>query len=553
MVSNQLVQGEFFRFGSGFLMNDLIEFSRIKSPDLNTKIIFVGDPAQLPPVGMNFSPALSELYLSEKYNFNPKSIELKEVKRQSADNGILQTASKIRKSLTSGYFNDFNVSGNGRDLFELKYENLMDTYFKLESPKQIIAYKNKTATELNKRIRFIKHSGNVIIQPSDLVISGSNNYKADILNGEFAIVSDVTPQTVNREVIFRRKGGEVVTVNLSWRYLKLIGEDKRIIEGYLLNNFIESDEPQPHPDEMRALYVDFKNRNSGLKPNTPEFKMAIKNDLFFNCMLLKYGYAVTCHKAQGGEWERTIVIWDKGKGDLAAAEDTGHKNKSNQDFYRWAYTAVTRASKQMYSVDPPHFNSYSQLNFIDPAIEEAYQELTGSSLQTKDIEIDPELEEQMKLFGIMDAAIEIQNHFIQIRFTLQEKGISLIGWQRKGFEIWYSFQRESETCALKFWVNGKNEFKDSHALIPSGTNSEALLSEINSLLKKPSAVNIIRNTSNTVITRLEFEFQIEEKYPFLKNLFDDLQLIFEFDHNCKQYLILNYFNKTLIYFKKINT
>jgi hypothetical protein len=528
MVSNHLSQGEFFRFGSGHLLNDLFVYSWINKPELNTKVIFVGDPAQLPPVGMNFSPALSELYLKEKFNLQPRAIELKEVKRQSSENGILHSASRIRKSLTSGYFNDFDVTANGVDRFELEYSSLFDTYFALPSPKQIITYKNKTATDFNKRIRQLKYGADVILQKGDLIISGSNNYKANILNGEFAIVSEVTPQLIHREVIFRRKGGEVITVKLAWRYVKLIGEDKRLIEGYILNNYLESDDPYPHPDEMRALYVDFKNRNSSLKPGTTEFKEAIKSDLYFNCILLKYGYAVTCHKAQGGEWDRTIVIWDKGDENKNIEEaDTSRKNKSNADFYRWAYTAVTRASKQLYSLNPPRFDSYSSLNFIDPVIDAAYQQLTGNSLQTVEIEIDSELEGEMRNYGLFEAPLELQDHYIKTKYNLSKKLIQIVRWEKKSYEIWYFMQRENETCALKFWINGKNEFKETYAYIPSGTNSESLLNEVNSILKNPSLVNVKHNTSATVLTRLEFEWAVEEKFPFLKKLFDDLQLEFD--------------------------
>ncbi len=523
MVSNHLSQGEFFRFGSGHLLNDLLVYSGFNNPELNTKIIFVGDPSQLPPVGMNFSPALSELYLKEKFNLQPRAIELKEVKRQTSENGILQSASRIRKSLTSGYFNDFDVTGNGVDRFELEYNSLFDTYLTLPSPKQIITYKNKTATEFNKRIRQLKYGADVILQKGDLIISGSNNYKADILNGEFAIAIEITPELVYRKILFKRKGGEVVTVDLTWRYVKLISEDKRMIEGFILNNYLESDDPYPHPDEMRALYVDFKNRNSSLKPDTIEFKEAIKSDPYFNCMLLKYGYAVTCHKAQGGEWDRTIVVWDKGDGNKGVEDaDRSNKNKSNEDFYRWAYTAVTRASKELYSINPPRFDSYSQLNFIDPAIDEAYEQLTGTTLQTIEIKLDELLYEELIMWDIQNCPAQIQDHYIRTKYTIERKGIQIVRWEKKGYEIWYFFQREFETCALKFWINGKNEFKDTHAYIPSGTNSEGLLTEINTLLKNPLLVNILRNTASTDINRLEFEFDIEEKCPFLKKLYDDL-------------------------------
>jgi len=135
MISNNLSQGEFFRFGSGYLMNDLVTYSRLSDSQLNTKIIFVGDPAQLPPIGMSFSPALSEMYLTEKFKTIPQITELKEVKRQDSNNGILKSASNIRKAMTSGYFNDFNISANGVDRFEMGYDSFLYNYFELKHPK----------------------------------------------------------------------------------------------------------------------------------------------------------------------------------------------------------------------------------------------------------------------------------------------------------------------------------------------------------------------------------------------------------------------------------
>src|SRR5690606_10670075 len=109
-----LSQGEFFRFGSGHLLRDLVIYGRIHEATTTSKIIFIGDPAQLPPIGMNFSPALDSTYLSETYKVSVSQAEMKEVKRQDANNGILISATKIRKCLTSGYFNDFDLRENNR-------------------------------------------------------------------------------------------------------------------------------------------------------------------------------------------------------------------------------------------------------------------------------------------------------------------------------------------------------------------------------------------------------------------------------------------------------
>jgi hypothetical protein len=525
MVSNNLSQGEFFRFGSGYLMNDLLAFARLADPQLKTKIIFVGDPAQLPPVGVNFSPALSELYLTEKFNIQPVMTELKEVKRQSSDNGILKSASQIRKGLTSGYFNDFDISANGVDRFVLDYSMFFQRYFELKAPKQIITYMNKTSSEINKRIRELKYGSDMDIQVGDIVISGTNNYKANILNGEFAVVTEVLENVVHRNVPFRRKGGEVVHVDLHWRAVKLIKDDRQLVEGYILENYLNGDNDLL-VDEMRALYVDFKNRHPKLKAGSAEFKEAIKNDLFFNSLMIKYGYSVTCHKAQGGEWERTLVVWDRGIGEnnFQVGEKT-RRNKSNKDFYRWAYTAITRASKEMFSLNPPQFNSYSSMNYIDPAVQESFEQLTGSPVVAKEVQLDNELQSLLRENNLIDQPLQLQDHFISLWFNLRKKYIDIVSWERKNYEVWYQFKREDQLCGLKFWINGKLEFKSNYAHLPALTNSEELLSIVNEMIKTLNPVKVIRNTVEIITERLEFENEIEEEYPFLKILFDDLNSI----------------------------
>jgi ATP-dependent exoDNAse (exonuclease V) alpha subunit len=128
MVSDMLSEGEFFRFGSGHLLKDLIKYARIMDSATTSKIIFIGDPAQLPPVNMSFSPALDSIYLKEQYQLDSSCAEMKEVKRQDANNGILLSATKMRQCLTSGYFNDFDLLENKKDIFNPLYQDYLEVY-----------------------------------------------------------------------------------------------------------------------------------------------------------------------------------------------------------------------------------------------------------------------------------------------------------------------------------------------------------------------------------------------------------------------------------------
>ncbi|MDI3527797.1 MAG: hypothetical protein PWR03_1980 [Tenuifilum sp.] len=523
MVSDILSQGEFFRFGSGHLLRDLISYSRIQECATNNKIIFIGDPAQLPPIGMNFSPALDPNYISETYKVSVSQAEMKEVKRQEVNNGILIAATKIRRCLTSGYFNDFDLRENGRDIFNLAYQDYLETYKAQQEPKIIICHKNKTALNLNRVIRKDKFGDDLPIQPSDTVIIGANNYNLGIMNGEFAIVSEVSPSVVIREVSFYAKSGKTISVKLTWRKIGLILPDEKnqpiTINGFILENYLYGETLTP--DEQIALYVDFKKRHPNLKKGTEEFKEAIIKDEYFNCILLKYGYAVTCHKAQGGEWPNAFLFWDKGINDNFNFYESSHNRtgKTNPEFYRWAYTAVTRASKRLFCINPPYFTSFSDMSFVDTKVQQAYNDLTGQKNIYTEINIKEVLPE-LERFGLSDAPITIQDHFIHRWYNLRKHNINIETWQKVGYEVRYVFKRENQTAAFKYWVNGQNVFKSNFQKLPAYTNSDELFETIINILEQSYPILINRNNVERIFSQIEFDIAIEEEKPFLKNLFD---------------------------------
>ncbi len=524
MVSDILSQGEFFRFGSGHLLRDLISYGRIDSATTTSKIIFIGDPAQLPPISMNFSPALDSSYLKETYKIAASVAEMKEIKRQDANNGILLSATKIRQCLTSGYFNDFDLRENKRDIFNPSYQDYLETYKAQQDQKIIICYKNKTALDLNREIRKDKFGDDLPIQASDKVIIGGNNYRLGIMNGEFAIVSEANPTVESREVKFYTKGGKTQSVRLTWRSISLVLPDEndqpKSVSGFALENYLYGDN-NLKPEEQRALYVDFRNRHPKLKKGTEEFNAAIKNDKYFNCILLKYGYTVTCHKAQGGEWASAFVFWDYGVSDSFNCY-TGNQPKNgrtNLMFYRWAYTAVTRASKKLFCINPPHFSSFSGMSFIDVNVQQAFNELTGQKYSPVEININDVLPE-LKKFELTDAPLSIQDHFIHRWYHLRKNGIDISAWQRVGYEVRYIFQRGGKTAAFKYWVNGQNNFTTNFQKLPAQTNSDELFEAISKILEASSPIVVNRNCVEGILTQIEFDIAVEEEKPFLKNLFD---------------------------------
>lgn len=173
MLSDAKNEGEFFRFGTGHLLSDLITYTRVEHQNVNSKIIFVGDSCQLPPVGDNSSKVFEQEYLASKFRVSVEQTEMKEVKRQVNDSGILKAAAKMRKCISSGFFNDFNLQSNGKDIFNPSYSEFLDTWQKAAGPKIIIAYKNKTCLDFNLQIRALRFGDDKLpIQKSDIVIMG---------------------------------------------------------------------------------------------------------------------------------------------------------------------------------------------------------------------------------------------------------------------------------------------------------------------------------------------------------------------------------------------
>ncbi|MFH1121907.1 MAG: AAA family ATPase [Bacteroidota bacterium] len=516
MISDKISMGEFFRFGSGFLLSDLISYSHTGELNSRNKIIFVGDPCQLEPVSDSISPALDEQYIKEKFGLNCMIAELREVKRQTEQSGILKAATRLRKSQSSGYFNDFDLTENGIDIYNPSFDSFLDTWQEITGKKVIIAYKNKTCLDLNIQIRErLFGEGKIRLQQSDIVILGANNYTKGVYNGEFAVVSSVDNIPRVEIVEIKKKVGNVTenkSVRLVWRAVELVFPDSekngKVVKGQVLENFLYGDN-YLHPDEMRALYVDFKIRHKELKPRTEEFKEAILNDPYFHCLKIKYGYAVTCHKAQGGEWENVFTVWE-------------HNSAKNISFFRWAYTAVTRASKRLYAIDPPYFNSYSLISLMNDQVTAALNQLTGVELVAQEIDPDDFVIDQLRKFGLIERPLPIQDHFLGILQRVRQHYIDIIGWEQKNLEIFYKFGREGNTAGFKTWINKDTIFNGKFLKVSSLTNNEEFANEVDGYIRNFSPVIMKRNTTEIILQDIEFEIAIEEQYPFLRILYDDL-------------------------------
>jgi hypothetical protein len=453
---------------------------------------------------------------------------MREVKRQRAQSGLLESAVKIRKSISSNHFNDFDLRPNDVDIVSPSYELFLDVWEQAQNPKIIIASKNKTCQGINRQIRErLFGSANLPIQKSDIIIFGGNNYRKGVFNGEFAVVNKSSDSVISRVV--RLKGKEPVT--LVWREVEFLvpnnnGPDN-IVAGKIFENFLYGDNFL-NPDESQALYVDFVQRNKELTRGTEEFKDAILNDEFFNCLLVKFGYSITCHKAQGGEWNSAFTIWDHDNSPLfnCFIHQQLKSGKTNLDFFRWAYTAITRAASKLYVLNPPHFNSYSAMAIVDLQVQETVEGITGNKSEPHVLIVDENVSSVLGSHKLLEHPIQFQDHFLRTRHLVSKDLIEIKEWNKVGYEVRYKFQKGNDSAVFKVYFNGKFEFNNSYVVVPSLSKCEPFNNLIQQLLKSTEINNIsvTRPYAGSILEKIEFDINFEEQFPFTKRLFDDLSI-----------------------------
>lgn len=358
MLADIYNEAEFFRFGSGYLLKDFFKFINLDHNDHRKKVIFIGDDAQLPPVGMGSSPALDADYLSRKYSVLSTSFELTDVVRQKAESGVMLNSIKLRKALFKGVFNQLVVDLDYPDITKVEHNDLMGNYLEscggeINGESIVIAHSNADVAAYNRKIREHFFPGFSDVQAGDKVmaVNNSNAYGFFISNGDFGLIRQILDETEHHPVTLKRKNansGEIEEIKISLAFRDVIIGFKNLegaslfFKAKILEDLLYSDQASFSSDENKALYLDFCIRNKSLKRGSLEFKNTLLADPYFNALRLKFGYAITCHKAQGSEWNHVFV-----------------KSKTNQSqlsagYFRWFYTAITRTAQKLYLIDPPN-------------------------------------------------------------------------------------------------------------------------------------------------------------------------------------------------------
>lgn len=348
MVSDTFTEEERFRFGSGHLLSDLIAFIDLKATNNERKLLIVGDPCQLPPVNSPNSPALSVGYLREKFGVDVAEHKLDTVHRQRGGSGILKNAIALRDAIQARRYTSFGIE-TADDVTGLISDNFLPAYMQATGGKAsgkavVVVYSNRLALTYNVMIRARFFPGRPTVQPGDLLQVVKNKYSTnqpDLMNGDFVHVLTVSASVETQSADL---GKNRPTVHLHFRRATILPASEDVpMDVMLLDDLLGADVPGLTEDQLDALYVNFKIRHLRLKPGTDEFFEAYRNDPYVNAVRVKYGYAMTCHKAQGGEWDTVFV-------------DYRHSGSQAEDFFRWAYTATTRAKAMLYTLNVKSFS-----------------------------------------------------------------------------------------------------------------------------------------------------------------------------------------------------
>jgi ATP-dependent exoDNAse (exonuclease V) alpha subunit len=324
----------YMRFGSGKLLDDLMLYAN------GAKVIFVGDPCQLPPVGSLASVALDKEWLDEHYESGVSIAELTQIMRQGEDSGIMHLAGVLRNWTEQAPADKYPKLPVRRKLqmsIHASEQAFVRAYVALIKEKGhqeaiCIARTNRECLMINKAVRNYLHGNEGPVRVGDILMVTQNNYLSDIVNGDLVKVCALKARDMKIDIPFLK----IEVENLY---------SKERHELWMVESLLESPEPNLNKEQHRALMIDFSNRmmqqNIGRK--SKKFKIEMLRDPYLNALRAQYGYAVTCHKSQGGEWPQIFLFIDH---KMYGMDRTEGKTREQQ--MRWLYTAVTRAEHHLH-------------------------------------------------------------------------------------------------------------------------------------------------------------------------------------------------------------
>ncbi len=477
MIGNNYSELSEFRFGTGHLLDDIIKFTGVgKKSNHKHKIIFCGDPAQLFPVGMCFSPALKGSHLLDTYQLKTDEYELNQVLRQNDESGILFNATTLRQAIQKNNYSTLEIQEandviiitdskeshkknslpNWISSFLANYRYIDDELVrifiaisgnKINSGSEVITYSNHEAYELNQRIRKYLHpyEKNALraLEIKDKLIVTQNAYvqgEIFVSNGSFVLVDEIFPEHFiitehisikndqNRNSGEGKDGYAVEYVNYSQQKdqyeVKLEMQKVRLKKGdyenkvilfdcWILLNDLKTTEPELSQLEVKAIqsfirkYGPKEDENTG-KANSYKMEQAI---CLQEALRVRYGYAITCHKSQGNEWDNVFIYALNRRG-------------GSEELFHWFYTAITRARKNLFVIDPISLGKFNNIQILTSHEELLrQQEIKNKALESSLLTAkDTSLPEENSSYIVTDSSHNQQSQIIKQCSYSEERG-----------------------------------------------------------------------------------------------------------------------------------
>lgn len=340
------------KFGSGRLLAELLEYDT--NPD--SKYIFIGDPCQLPPITSTISPALSPSYIKSTFHVGVQEVELTQIMRQNNDNDIIYTASLLRNLYSRAPENKF-VYGNNVVWGTLPFAQRKNILVH-NSPQQLVdSYFRKLLTNGHEHTIYIARSNRQCMQISNMVRTGygfkqcicvgdllmviQNQMTTGLMNGDFVEVLHVG-QSFYKTFYLKKMNNSLITINFIEVRVKECFTKQEFSTLLITDTLVQGNNLTPI--QQSGLFLDFairmKLKGITQRKRSAEFNDAMTSDPFLNALRCSYGYAVTCHKAQGGEWEDVFVDIPR-----------NFTLNPTKETYQWMYTALTRAKSAFHCVN----------------------------------------------------------------------------------------------------------------------------------------------------------------------------------------------------------
>ena len=341
IVDEASMIGEHKEFGSKSLLDDLLEY--VFSGQC-CRLLLIGDTAQLPPVESSGSPALDCDYLKSEFPITAATFELTEVKRQALESGILYNATRIRERLKMGV-SDFDLPlfhiAGFPDIQRIEpeaFEELLYNTFSenVDNEAIIICKSNKRANLFNQAIRgrILNIEGELATGDKLMVVKNNYHWTESILDISFIANGDMAEirKIKHFETMY---GFRFADVELSFTDYP----DASNLEVKILLDTLHSNSASLTEEENRRLFQAIEEDYMDI-PNRRERYKEMRKNPWFNALQVKFAYALTCHKTQGGQWNSVFID-----------SSFNQKEKLEVEDLRWMYTALTRAQQQVYFVN----------------------------------------------------------------------------------------------------------------------------------------------------------------------------------------------------------